>query len=70
MSVFLKSDLKPVSGGTYFPPEDMYGRRGFKSELLKWVTEVIRSISSDKKFHQQIQHQVILASYSAVAGYY
>lgn len=54
MSVFLKSDLKPVSGGTYFPPEDMYGRRGFKSELLKWVTEVIRSISSDKKCHQRI----------------
>ncbi|KAG8252799.1 spermatogenesis-associated protein 20, partial [Homalodisca vitripennis] len=39
MSVFLKPDLKPVSGGTYYPPEDKYGRRGFKSELLKWVKE-------------------------------
>lgn len=39
MSVFLKPDLKPVSGGTYYPPEDRYGRRGFKSELLKWTKE-------------------------------
>ncbi|XP_054282020.1 spermatogenesis-associated protein 20-like [Macrosteles quadrilineatus] len=39
MSVFLKPDLKPVSGGTYYPPEDRYGRRGFKSELLKWAKE-------------------------------
>ncbi|KAL1116224.1 hypothetical protein AAG570_005719 [Ranatra chinensis] len=34
MSVFLTPDLKPVAGGTYFPPEDNYGRPGFKSVLL------------------------------------
>lgn len=31
MSVFLTPDLKPLAGGTYFPPEDRYGRPGFKT---------------------------------------
>ncbi|MHC4271246.1 MAG: thioredoxin domain-containing protein [Planctomycetota bacterium] len=34
MSVFLTPDGKPFYGGTYFPPEDMYGRPGFKRILL------------------------------------
>ncbi|EDY83925.1 conserved hypothetical protein [Verrucomicrobiia bacterium DG1235] len=29
MSVWLTPDLKPFYGGTYFPPEDKYGRVGF-----------------------------------------
>jgi uncharacterized protein YyaL (SSP411 family) len=29
MSVWLQPDLKPFFGGTYFPPDDRYGRRGF-----------------------------------------
>jgi uncharacterized protein YyaL (SSP411 family) len=33
MSVFLTPDLRPFTGGTYFPPEDMYGRPGFKRVL-------------------------------------
>jgi uncharacterized protein YyaL (SSP411 family) len=35
MSVFLTPDLKPFFAGTYFPPEDRYGRPGFKSLLLQ-----------------------------------
>ncbi len=31
MSVWLQPDLKPILGGTYFPPDDRYGRRGFSS---------------------------------------
>ena len=31
MSVWLQPDLKPIAGGTYFPPDDRYGRRGFVS---------------------------------------
>ncbi len=31
MSVWLQPDLTPVVGGTYFPPDDRYGRRGFVS---------------------------------------
>jgi uncharacterized protein YyaL (SSP411 family) len=33
MSVWLTPDLKPFVGGTYFPPEDAFGRPGFKSVL-------------------------------------
>lgn len=33
MSVWLTPDLQPFLGGTYFPPEDRYGRPGFVSVL-------------------------------------
>ncbi|XP_047490222.1 spermatogenesis-associated protein 20-like isoform X2 [Penaeus chinensis] len=33
MSVFLTPDLVPVAGGTYFPPEDRFGRSGFGTVL-------------------------------------
>jgi len=33
MSVWLTPDLKPFYGGTYFPPEDRWGRRGFATLL-------------------------------------
>jgi len=36
MSVFLTPDLRPFFGGTYFPPDDRYGRPGFK-RLLHWL---------------------------------
>ncbi|GMH31017.1 hypothetical protein Nepgr_032860 [Nepenthes gracilis] len=35
LSVFLSPDLKPLMGGTYFPPDDKYGRPGFKTVLRK-----------------------------------
>jgi hypothetical protein len=38
LSVFLTPDLKPFYGGTYFPPEDAYGRMGFSS-LLQRIRE-------------------------------
>jgi uncharacterized protein YyaL (SSP411 family) len=34
MSVFLTPNLRPFTGGTYFPPEDRYGRPGFRRILL------------------------------------
>jgi uncharacterized protein YyaL (SSP411 family) len=43
MSVWLTPDLKPVAGGTYFPPEDRYGRPGFVTVLERlaelWTKE-------------------------------
>src|SRR4051794_10391994 len=33
LTVFLTPDLKPFYGGTYFPPEDRYGRPGFPRVL-------------------------------------
>ncbi|XP_078444935.1 catalytics isoform X2 [Wolffia australiana] len=35
LSVFLSPNLKPFMGGTYFPPDDKYGRPGFKTILRK-----------------------------------
>ena len=34
LNVFLTSDLKPFFGGTYFPPDDRWGRTGFRKVLL------------------------------------
>ncbi len=35
MSVFLTPELKPFFGGTYFPPEDRWGRAGFPTVLRR-----------------------------------
>lgn len=43
MSVFLTPELKPIVGGTYFPPDDKYGRPGFKT-VLKWVSSPLALI--------------------------
>ena len=40
MSVWLTPDLKPVVGGTYFPPRDLYGRPGFKTVLQRILSKV------------------------------
>jgi uncharacterized protein YyaL (SSP411 family) len=34
MSMFLTPDLKPFYGGTYFPPDERYGRPSFRRVLL------------------------------------
>ncbi len=39
MSVWLTPDLKPIYGGTYFPPENRYGRIGF-SELIVRISSL------------------------------
>ncbi len=39
LTVFLTPDLKPFFGGTYFPPEERYGRIGFL-HLLAQIHEV------------------------------
>ncbi len=35
LSMFLTPDLKPLGGGTYFPPEDKEGQQGFPSVLQR-----------------------------------
>jgi uncharacterized protein YyaL (SSP411 family) len=42
MSVFLTPDLKPFFGGTYFPPDNRYGRPGF-SYLLEQLAQAWRN---------------------------
>ena len=42
MSVWLAPDLKPFYGGTYFPPDNRYGRPGFKT-LLEYIANAWRT---------------------------
>lgn len=39
MSVWLTPELKPIVGGTYFPPKDQFGRPGFAS-VLQQIADV------------------------------
>lgn len=48
MSVFLTPSLQPFVAGTYFPPQDMYGRPGFKT-LLRRITAAWQSKKEDIK---------------------
>lgn len=54
MSVFLSPDLEPIAGGTYFPPEDMFGRPGFKTVLRniaeQWKTKHSVVVKSGQHF--------------------
>ncbi len=49
MSVFLTPDRKPVFAGTYFPPDDGFGRPGFK----KVITEIAAAYRQDKELIKQ-----------------
>src|ERR1700755_1407473 len=53
MSVFLTPELKPFLGGTYYPPDDRYGRPGFGS-LLSRIADVWEK-SPDKILDQGAQ---------------
>ncbi|MBY0526743.1 MAG: thioredoxin domain-containing protein [Gemmataceae bacterium] len=59
MSVFLTPDLKPFYGGTYYPPDDRYGRPGFKRLLLAlaeaWRTKRKELVESSTQITEQIQ---------------
>ncbi len=50
MSVFLTPEGKPFYGGTYFPPEDRWGRPGFATLLHtiqnKWTTDKLNLLNS------------------------
>jgi uncharacterized protein YyaL (SSP411 family) len=46
LSVFLTPDLLPYFGGTYFPPQDRYGRPGFPV-VLRRMAEVYRLKKDD-----------------------
>ena len=46
MSVWITPEGKPFYAGTYFPPEDNYGRPGFKSLLLR-LAEIWRENPAD-----------------------
>lgn len=43
MSVFLTPDLEPITGGTYFPPADTFGRLGFPT-VLKMIADKVKDV--------------------------
>ena len=59
MSVWLTPDLKPFYGGTYFPPEDGYGRSGFlrvlESLAAAWRTARLQIESAGTAAISQLQ---------------
>ena len=58
MSVWLTPDAKPFFGGTYFPPDNRYGRPGFKSLLEHlsnaWTTDREKIDRSGTQVIQQL----------------
>jgi uncharacterized protein len=69
MSVFLTPERKPFFGGTYFPPDDRYGRAGFLSVL----ENLSRAWREDPRRIEQSGAQILsrlveFSSHSEAAG--
>jgi len=70
-SVFLTPDGKPFYAGTYFPPEDGYGRPGFP-RLLRglhdaWTNERAKVLAAAEQATQRIRRMADLGGSSAAA---
>ena len=81
MSVWLTPELKPFFGGTYFPPDNRYGRPGFAHILQQignaWQNERQRIVeSSDSVLNQLRAHTeieagaVVLSDAALESGFY
>jgi uncharacterized protein YyaL (SSP411 family) len=61
MSVWLTPDLKPFVGGTYFPPDDRYGRPGFATALNRiaeaWSKDRDRIVTSSENVLDQLRKE-------------
>lgn len=59
LTVFLTPEGKAFFGGTYFPPEDRWGRPGFRSLLLRiaqlWKEERHRILKSAESIYESLQ---------------
>lgn len=62
MSVWLTPELRPFVGGTYFPPENRYGRAGFPLLLERiadaWQKDRDRIEESSRNVLEQLQEHV------------
>jgi uncharacterized protein YyaL (SSP411 family) len=65
MSVWLTPDRKPFVGGTYFPPEDRYGRPGFATALYRiaeaWNRDRDRIVGSSEDVLEQLRNETQVA---------
>jgi len=61
LTVFLTPEGEPFFGGTYFPPEERWGKPGFKNLLLRvsqlWKTDREKILSSAKLIFQALEFQ-------------
>jgi len=59
MSVFLTPDLKPFFGGTYFPPDNRYGRPSFLQLLQQisqlWRERKIEIVANADELHARLE---------------
>jgi uncharacterized protein YyaL (SSP411 family) len=72
MSVWLTPQRKPFFGGTYFPPDNRYGRPGFKAVLEQlakaWRQDRARIEESGNKVIEQLREYSSLGAKSDGAG--
>jgi uncharacterized protein len=73
MSVFLTPDRKPFYGGTYFPPDNRWGRPGFRvileSLARSWRDDRDRVVQSSGQVLEQLrQHSEVSAEASQPPG--
>ena len=66
LSVWLTPELKPFYGGTYFPPEDSYGRPGF-ARVLASLAEAWRTARKQIEGASEESFRLLQASASALA---
>ncbi|WP_225411144.1 thioredoxin domain-containing protein [Stigmatella hybrida] len=69
LTVFLTPDLRPFYGGTYFPPQDKYGRPGFPKVLASlhdaWMNDREKVLSQASDFQEGLGE---LATYGLEAA--
>jgi uncharacterized protein YyaL (SSP411 family) len=70
LNVFLTPELKPFYGGTYFPPDDRYGRSGFLQVLQQvhqlWETRRAELTNSAADIHARLEQLGV--SHEPVSG--
>jgi uncharacterized protein YyaL (SSP411 family) len=70
MSVWLTPELKPFVGGTYFPPDDRYGRPGFATALHRiaeaWSKDRDRIVNSSENVLEQLRKETQFAPASGL----
>jgi len=64
MTMFLLPTGEPIFGGTYFPPDDRYGRPGFR-RVLETIAEAYRTrreeiLENAKGFREHLERQTFL----------
>jgi uncharacterized protein YyaL (SSP411 family) len=72
LNVFLTPDLKPFYGGTYFPPDNRYGRPSFRQVLDQirqvWTARQPEILQSAESVQEKLHH-VLSVAQSDTSGF-